>query len=159
MIDRTSRDRLAENIRHLVAGVMSNFEYEAALAGIGRKDKVIWKVMDEIWLLYDDRKEHRLQTDNLAAADYRTIARFLLFLKSDQEYRWPSPSVKDQLMQWLSGIFSGQTAHPEYDDSAVAGDPDYWPFFSEADFERAKETPVYLSGKGASGASTRYIES
>jgi hypothetical protein len=84
MIDRAGRDRLAECIHQLAAGVVTNQEFE---------DKGEFKSADEAiravfwrgpWALYDDFRNYRLRGKHrLSPAVREEAARWVLFLKSD----------------------------------------------------------------------------
>lgn len=79
MVDTQSRSLLAENIRHLVTGQITNYEFEEATFGTGANDRVIKDLIDVLWTLYDDSREHKLDTASLTPQDYKTFARFILF--------------------------------------------------------------------------------
>lgn len=71
MIDRESRGILAENIRHLVAGITTNFEYEEAIFSVNTKDAAIKDLVNTIWCLYDDLREHKLEVDKFTSGTTR----------------------------------------------------------------------------------------
>ena len=146
MVDTESRSRLAENFRHLVAGLITNDEYEDSIYGVNTNDVAIRDLVNTIWTLYSDLKEHYLDMASFSAEDHKTFARFILFLKSDQEYKWP-----DNLLQGfprlLSYVFTlGIYTRIRDKRFAAAGDMNYWPFLNKEDFEQAKKHPKYLSG-------------
>jgi hypothetical protein len=147
MVDNESRSLLAENIRHLVAGIITNYEFEESTFGAKTDDGVIKDLIDVIWTQYDDLKEHKLDVDTLSQEDYKTFARFILFLKSDQEYKWPKSSVFDPFIILLSKVFTLGIYTRKMDrEYATAGDIKYWPFINKEDFELAKKHPKYLNG-------------
>jgi len=90
MIDRNARNKLAELIRSLVTGRITNDELEDALPA--STDDAVWEVFHNgAWCLYSDLKEYKLRgKDALLPEDKSVVARWVLFLKSDYEYKWPS---------------------------------------------------------------------
>ncbi|MGZ3839086.1 MAG: hypothetical protein ACXVMS_13960 [Flavisolibacter sp.] len=148
MIHTESRNLLAENFRHLVTGQITNFEFEEATFGINSNDQAVKNLLDVIWSFYDDLKEHKLDVASFNQDHYETFARFILFLKSNQEYKWPkSPTLFDPLMRLLSKVFTlGIYNRNKEKEFLAAGDVTYWPFLNADDFEQAKKHPKYLSG-------------
>jgi hypothetical protein len=146
MIDRASRDTLAENIRHLVAGITTNFEYEEAIFSVNTDDAAVKDLVNTIWCLYDDLKEHKLEVEKFTPEDYKTFARFILFLKTDQEYKWPNTHIREPLIRLLANVFTlGIYTRKKDNEFLAAGDVKYWPFLNKEEFELAKKTPVYLN--------------
>lgn len=164
MIDRPSRDRLAELIRHLVAGRISNYEFEEALP-LESRDPAVWEVFrNGAWCLYGDLEEHRLvDRKRLGREARREAARWIVFLKSEREYEWPAS--RHRLSGWLA---LAHLAHLLTLKSPVgllvhllvawawarwrrrlwrrSGDPAVWPFLRAGDLEAARAAPCYLAG-------------
>ena len=86
MIDRKSRNLLAEEIRHFLAGVTTNFQYMDKVDSLDTKDKAVKVIRNAIWQIYDDLREHKVSLESFTAEDRNTFCRFILFLKSDLEY-------------------------------------------------------------------------
>lgn len=146
MIDRTSRDILAENIRHLVAGITTNFECEEAIISVNTKDTAVKELVNAIWSLYDDLKEHKLEVEKFTREDYKTFAIFILFLKTNQEYNWPNAAIREPLIRLLANVFTlGIYTRKKDKEFLAAGDIRYWPFLNEEEFEAAKQKPIYLN--------------
>ncbi len=57
-VDTPARRKLAELLRHLVSGVITNDEFEDRLSLC--RDAAVVAVYEQAWLLYDDLHEHRL---------------------------------------------------------------------------------------------------
>ncbi len=145
MVDRKARDQLAELIRHLVAGQISNDEFEGRLPH--SKDAAIREIFwNGAWGLYDDLREHKLGGANRIENKHRRdIARWVLFLKSDYEYEWPPYPPKPRLLNlFLSiltfGVYNRLTAKRWRHN----GEAEVWPFISKSDYERALNRPPYL---------------
>ncbi|MHC9538366.1 MAG: hypothetical protein AB9903_02510 [Vulcanimicrobiota bacterium] len=95
MVDRTSRDKLAENLRHFAAGIITNREYEdRILESRCTGDAAAEEILHQVWYYYDDLSEHRLTGSHSLTREGREIfARLTLFLKSDIEYEGPIVSI------------------------------------------------------------------
>lgn len=143
MIGRDARDILAENIRHLVSGVISNDEFE---------DRVPWKSIDpavrEItlggpWHLYSDIHAYRLKDEyRVSDAQQTEAARWILFLKSELPYEWPQANrFVDLLWGPLIVLTLGYISRLRRHTFAKHGDISVWPFLRVADFERATASP------------------
>ncbi len=157
-MDREARTGLVVSIRRLVAGLITNDEFEdnspysdidPAIAGVS------WK---GAYYLYGDLREYRLiGEDRLPESARPEVAKWLLFLKSDLEYEWPpepAPStgqlifaLGNLLTLGLLGFLFRQRQSQEEDVSGeVPGDKSVWPFFRESDYRAALNHPPYLSG-------------
>ena len=81
MIDRASRDALAELARHFQAGRITNRELENSLPS--SRDRAIRQIWwNALWGLYDDFHEHRLVGRYYTPRDSRAdLARCILFRK------------------------------------------------------------------------------
>jgi len=97
MIDREARDVLAENLRHLVSGRITNEEFEDKTSwnedyrllksGDPAIGGIFWSFA---WCLYSDTWCYRLRgRDALTAEVLRVAAHCIVFLHSDFEYEWP----------------------------------------------------------------------
>ena len=140
MIDSDERNRLAESLRHLVSGQITNDQFEDA-ARIESEDAVIDAVKWQAWLLYSDLHEHKLVgSDAVSNSDRRVVARFILFLHSDLEYEWPRhpfDGVIGVIAKSLSYVLSFGVI-PRYVDKKwkAAGDFDVWPVLRRKDYEK-----------------------
>ncbi|WP_213999725.1 hypothetical protein [Arsukibacterium sp.] len=141
MIDREARNRLAELIRALASGRITNDEFEDALPL--SEDNAVKEVFHHgAWCLYSDMKEYRLKgKDALSTEERSLVARWILFLKSDYEYEWPSASFREHVLKLVSlGIFGQSTL----DKWQASGDVSYWPFLGSEQFQEAKHAKGYL---------------
>ena len=152
MVDRKARDKFAELLRHLVTGQITNDEFENR-APLSSKDLAIFAIWWlAAWPLYDDFKEHTLTEEYRVSDDERReIAKYVLFLKTDQEYQWPRHSTLKELLGDLRYLVSFGRV-PVYSSKelldAAAGDLEAWPFIRLKDLETARRRPPYLVGKG-----------
>jgi hypothetical protein len=153
MIDRDARNKLAETLRHLLSGQITNDQFETA-ALIESDDPIIDAVVDQAWFLYSDWYEHKLTGSHaLSKSDRQTVSQFILFLHSELEYEWPRhplgegiKAIARPLLYLLSfGLI------PLYIDNKwkTSGDFDVWPFIRRRDYEEALNNPKFLRGRAA----------
>ena len=152
MIDRAARDQLSRNLRLLVSGGISNDQFEDAIPETG--DAAIVACADMAWLLYSDMKEHRLVGRNsIAPSDLREVLRWILFLDSDLEYRWPtmgSPGIqplqraRPALTRWLH--WPNAVSPKRAADSTASRNHYAWPFNSRSEYTHALRNPRRLAG-------------
>ncbi len=147
MIDREARNKLAEAIRHFVAGLKDNFEFDNFVWSIRTKDAGVSRIRQEMWYVYDDIRRHKLKGEwALSKKQKETISRFILFLKSDVEYRWPQKHWEFPLARLFLGIITFGLL-PRYLDRKWKenGSWEVWPFLTASEFNEAKQNPVYLA--------------
>ena len=91
MIDRERRRKIALHLRHYLAGLITNDDYESqAYGGAKSDDPVIRAMYLESWFLQDDMKCHKLTGSYKPTTEqFKYMARIILFLHSDCEYEWP----------------------------------------------------------------------
>ncbi|WP_157372603.1 hypothetical protein [Photobacterium marinum] len=141
MIDRKARDELASLIRSLSSGQITNDEFEDRIPS--SEDMAIREIAWlGAWGLYSDTKEYKLRGKNaLCSTDKSMVARWVLFLKSDFEYSWPTPTLKERILHKLSFGFLGKSIRQQ---NSIDGDLQYWPFVDQAQFNAAKTRTGYL---------------
>ena len=92
-VDVLARRRYVKHLRSLATGRITNFEYEDAVnesVDFG-KDGVLRVMYRYAWNLYDDLHQHRLVGEYaLPKEARREIAKWIVFLYTDLEYRWPT---------------------------------------------------------------------
>ena len=106
MVDIERRKKLAYHLRHLSIGLITNDEFENYItdsvtfgwlpeqyyrANEAKLDDAIIRPLLELsWCLYSDLKEHKLKGNyKLDEKQLKDIARYILFLHSNNEYEWP----------------------------------------------------------------------
>lgn len=157
MIDRAARDQLSSNLRRLIAGAITNDQFEDSTPASDR-DAAILAITDMSWLLYSDMKEHPLTgRHGIDPNSSREVLRWILFLDSDFEYRWPriplpglSPMqrARSAVMRWLNG--SDAISYQRAAEFLAAGDYNAWPFISRSEYKHALKHPRRLAGKPTS---------
>lgn len=148
-VDREARDRLAELLRHFVANQMTNFEFDDAAFEVNTDDEGVKAVRDQAWMQYDDLHMHKLDGKWAIEGEHRReVARWILFLKSDCEYRWPVMRWWQKLLFPVVTLLTlGLGSYLWRQWYASRGASDLWPFIRREEFESANETVGYL-GKG-----------
>src|ERR1044072_1986353 len=148
MIDRVARKQAAEAIRHFVSGQITNDEFIRRYPS-SKYDPVIWALDDTAWCLYDDSATHTLTGEYVLTKEFKKqVARWLMFLYSEEEYLWPrigKPGFRSSSESlWLSWIFGfGQRRLKKF---MASGDYEVWPFINRESFDRARKNPVLLRG-------------
>jgi hypothetical protein len=159
MIDRAARDQLSRNLKLLIAGQISNDQFENGTPE-SDQDAAIMAFAGMAWLLYSDMKEHRLAgRHSIGPGERREVLRWILFLDSDFEYRWPmmhlpglSPlrRVRPALTRWLN--WPNAISPKQATGFLAAGDHNAWPFVSRSEYKHALRNPRRLAGKRVASA-------
>jgi hypothetical protein len=147
-IDRHSRNQLAEAIRALASGLITNDEFERKRMPHSRIDPAINEIFSSgAWFLYSDMKEYRLKgQEKLDDQTKRVVARWVLFLKTDLPYQWPIPTLGESLARLFGNLFTLGMMNRQYQSRLkLLGDTDVWPFLRRRDFETALQSPRYLN--------------
>ncbi|WP_305982176.1 hypothetical protein [Roseivirga thermotolerans] len=176
MIDIERRKKLAYHLRQLSNGQISNDEFEESVMNdvtfgwlpeqyyrsdqSTNDDPVIRPILEMAWGLYDDTRNHKLNgRDSLTEYGIKEIARYILFLQSDQEYDWDyvdltHPLIRFSFKDILKSILTlGEhyrelklRREQEYERMKKSGNFEYWPFKTKADFERQLNKQPFLIG-------------
>ena len=82
----------------------------------------------------------------LSKADINEISRYILFLKSDLEYQWPSFLQNTPVLRLLISVLTFGVL-PSYVDSLYLkkGSTEIWPFFSYKDYKEQLSNPKYMN--------------
>lgn len=138
MIDRTSRDKLAETLRQYVSGRVTNDTLDDLK--INNKDHGVEAIKEASWFLYDDLYEHKAVGKNRIEKENRNeVSKWIIFLQSDEEYLWPRPSIFDKTLLILTfGLYNHQN---KYD-----GDKEAWPFYKTDTLKNALQNPKLFAG-------------
>lgn len=147
VIDRSARNETAPLLRQLVAGKITNEEFEDSIPRQS-DDGAIAGIADGAWGLYSDTRKYRLTGRDLLSRDTkREVARWVLFLKTDQEYEWPSlPPLLDILLLPIYILTFGLAGRLIQRLLDRGGDTKVWPFRREQDYLDAVSEPPYLAG-------------
>jgi len=149
MIHRQSRDALALAIRRYVSGRITNDDLDDI--AVDWRDRGAAAVKEMAWNLYDDNDNHRaVGKHHLNKSVRREIARWIVFLHSDQEYIWPEYSFI-QIWNWPANLLTfgwwERWKSRRLQAFKEAGDFSVWPFTRRADFVEVVLRPRLLSGR------------
>lgn len=148
MIDRPSRDRLALGLRQYLSGRIHNDELDGI--DVDWRDRGAIAVKESSWCLYSDHIQHFATGEHAFPAEARReIARWILFLYSDQEYLWPEYSLvrfENKLANLLTLGWWQRREDRRWKEFCECGDFSCWPFQSHNELKRALASPRLLSG-------------
>ena len=147
MIDRAARAKLAQSARALIAGLITNDEFEHRIPR--SSDPAIQGIFySGFWPNYGDLSEHRMIGNERWAGEKREFAvRCIAFLKSDLPYQWPVEGPWKSLFRTVAAVVTlgaSNRAHRRH--LATVGDTSEWPFCSQEDFHDTCASPKYLAG-------------
>jgi len=145
MIDYPSRTRFSELIRGLVAGRLTNDEFEDAIPQ--SLDVAIHEVyFTGLWGIYSDLHEHRLTGKDAVPRESKPhIARCILFLKSGLPYEWPRLGRLPFFLLLIAALLTLGIANLIYRNwFSRQGDIAVWPFIRQSDYNAALTDPPYL---------------
>ena len=168
-MEKTGRDKAILVLRRYMSGKISNDELEKEWPKANKELAEIFK--HGVWHIYSDLERHFNTGRHKLSKDGKTeVARWILFLQSDQTYTWPTTNWRDNWpflivallvgligLRWgggwatisiLPGIFVAVfiTRLTSGKTFRRRGDWEVWPFRTRADFEEAKRHPKYLTG-------------
>ena len=150
MIDRESRDRLATATRRFAAGLISKDDLDDI--DVDWRDRGAVAVKQMSWNLYSDTKQYYAQDEHRLTGETRQqIARWIIFLHSDNEYLWPEYSFmqcEDWFMNLLTFGWWGKQQKLKWNEFLEAGDFSVWPYRSEEEFKEAISHPRFFRGTG-----------
>ena len=149
--ERLRRDRAIALLRALVAGKLTNDEFEDRfVANLDPRprhewdDRTLWAIRTQIWKYWNDLKApHRLEgPDALSPEVKKFIARWILFLQTDHSNEWRRTDITlgsffkspARALRWLSG---GRWQPEAVEDLDVT----IWPFYRAEDLAAAKLRP------------------
>jgi hypothetical protein len=147
-LDRENRRRVAELLRHFVAGQITNDEFEIRSPRRSR-DLAVRQILSEgAWFLYDDRHEHRLTGKYKLTPEAReNVARWILFLETDLPYEWPvMPFALRFALMPLNLMTVGLLGRLVQRYASRGGPVELWPFRRAWDYNAALMRPPYLNG-------------
>ncbi len=144
MIDIEARKKAAEVVRRFISGRITNFDFEKNMPATA--DLAVQAIEDSLWLVYDDFEKHKLDAEWVLPGGTKSqMARWVMFLHTDEEYRWPTfryPGLRPLKHGLVSRLLN--KPHREYEFMS-SGEYDVWPFISKEQFEHAKQNPVLLA--------------
>jgi len=144
MVDREARNIAAEVLRHFISGQSYNFDFEENEPN--SEDPIISAIWESIWPFYCDLRKHKMRDDwKIPDIGKRKIANWLLFLYTNEEYKWPKisyPGVRPQEYGYVARLFRRHKIEEHF---MSQGPYEIWPFIDKESFENAKQNPRLLS--------------
>ncbi len=147
MLDQPTRDRLAESLRQLISGAMTNLALNDFLLeqAEGSEDRGVREIAMQTWLLCEEEQVYPIEITESQRCD---IARWILFLHSGHEMEWPSEPSR--FVTWPVRFLDCITGrrfklYDKYFPQAH-GDYCYWPFFRKEDYDKAVESQKSMRG-------------
>ncbi len=147
MIDRAARAKLAQAARALIAGLITNDEFERRIPE--SSDPAVHGIYyGGFWPNYGDLSEHRMVGSARWNGEKRDFAvRCIAFLKTDLQYQWPSETPWKSLFRTAICVLTLGASNRAYKRQlSIVGDSSAWPFCNERDFNEARLSPKYLAG-------------
>ena len=140
MIDRVSRDKLAETLRQYVSGRITNYTLDDLQTN--NKDQGVKAISHAAWFLYDDLHEHKAVGNyKLDKENKHDISKCIVFLQSNEEYLWSNPSIRQNLITIFTFGLYKKISLTDKD-----GDVKAWPFFKNKELKNAQKNPKLLAG-------------
>lgn len=138
MIDRESRDRLADLLRELSDGSVSKDEFHERLPR--SRDLAVREIIEQAWLLCRDLPEPKTSGRKKLLRDARAeVSRWILFLESEREYEWPALSTLARVLGFVPSVLTfGLIWAPWRWWFKRSGDSRVWPFIDAQQFQSAQ---------------------
>ena len=135
MIDRASRDKAVRLLSALSTGGVTNYQLEDEWPSQSL-DLAVRAVAEQMWLLYDDFPEKKLDRDSFTKDEIRLIDRCQAFLSSDLEYEWPNYSFATGNRTLMQRVFGFKKRRPtkEWEEFISVGEIEAWPFLRSSDY-------------------------
>ncbi len=133
--------------RHYLAGVSTNFAFDDAIFALRSADPAIKAIREQLWLLYDDLREHRAKGAWQPPVGQReVVTRMVLFLKTDLEYRWPAvPAWYFAVRPIIRLVTLGLGVQVLDRQFEVSDSENVWPFRGAEEVRAAMREPRYLA--------------
>jgi len=142
MIDIEGRKKLAQALRNLISGSISNLQFDSLDFG-AKNDPGIDHIWLSAWGTYDDFHEHSMRLTGGQISDFK---RCIIFLQTDFEYEWAD--TRPWIVRLLSGVsnYILRIFGRRPTDRTAHHDMSVWPFGRKEDYEKALDNPALLVG-------------
>lgn len=139
MIDRKARDEFSYLIDELFSGRMTNWQYEKRLPK--SKDNAVYEIHAfGVWGAYDDLKEHYM-APQLADEMSKYVTIWRLFLRTDNEYRWPKRTgVRELPLSIINVTTLGILNRLRWRAFRRPCIREFWPFLSAEELQDAEQS-------------------
>jgi hypothetical protein len=150
MIDREWRDRVACALRRFASGRLHRYEFDRVMWGAARSaDSAVVAVDDEIeWAFLNYGPNRLVGRHALTAEQRRNVARWVLFLRSDEPYEWPVRG--SELLAILRAIRTlGKSWRANEEAWERAGERALWPFVSAGQLANVASMHPFAPRRGS----------
>lgn len=138
---------MAAAVRHYLASLSTNFAFNHAIFDLKSHDPAIDAIRNQLWLIYDDLREHRHEEGwRISEQERDVVLRVIMFLKGDFEYQWPRvpswysvgrPFIGLITLGFGTKMLDGRFWNQDY--------KDIWPFHDRDEVELARDAAKYLA--------------
>lgn len=132
MIDRKSRNLLATAIQDYLD--LKTTSEDIHQLELDRNDRAVEQVYEAFWMMNSDFNTH--DVSRLSSDLQDELRRYVLFLKSDLEYKWPDTRPNRLLMFLTFGLAYTPKRRKAFES---AGDLAVWPFLSKGDYDKCRK--------------------
>jgi hypothetical protein len=145
MIDRKSREQVALALRQFASGRLSQNELYALTTQVEHSpDRGVATLAEAIYWQFINLGPKRLVGRHAPTSEARRdVARWVLFLRSDEPYVWPDrgPSLGDIGRAVLT---LGKSWIAQCEQRSRIGDESFWPFVSRQQLERVARVHPFI---------------
>lgn len=135
MVDKIARNSLTDSLLKFASRQLTNSEFENSIPD--SKDPIIGAIYSSVWCLFDDFKEEPLDKEVADNKEFKDkIDRWILFLRTDLEYKWPEfryPGVRPVQHSWLGKLAGTPKKEAKF---MAFGDYEVWPFYSKSEYQK-----------------------
>ena len=161
MIDRSSRNILAEKLQQYSSGWITNDDlYDTLPPTTDRGVIAVWQMS---WNLYSDLSKHKATDKYKITGETRNLVkRCICFLHSDNEYKWPKynfilDNIYFQPLNILTLGLIGILKKKKFNKFKSYGNFQYWPFINENEFKELCDNPRLLTDEVGSASKVEPI--
>ena len=139
MVSRGKRDEARQLIAKLLAGEISNDDFDNAYPD-DRMDPALGAIYDRLWFFWDARYTHTLTGRHSLTDEAKVLfERCIAFLDSDLEYRWPPRIFAAGFSLLLLRAFrfrkkAEAVERAQTESLRSIGDVDVWPFLNQTEY-------------------------
>ena len=145
MIDRESRDQVALALRRFASGRLTQNELYARTTRVENSPDVGVATLAEAiyWQFLNLGPKRLVGRHALTPEGRRDVARWVLFLRSNEPYVWPErgPSLGDIGRALLT---VGKSWIAKCEQRSQTGDESFWPFVSRQQLERVARVHPFI---------------
>lgn len=146
MVDRMARRRVSVLLKRLALGRIKNYECEDGLLELVAQtnDPVVFALFRTVRELSGDAEDSMHTVFARGGEMRRRLCRWLVFLRTDLEYRWPrdrqAPGLRDLYRtNWFDRLFRRERGIAQTTARFCSqGDYHVWPFLTRDEFDASR---------------------